>query len=662
MEFKLHSEYQPTGDQPQAIEALVKGFKEGNQCETLLGVTGSGKTFTMANVIQQLQKPTLIIAHNKTLAAQLYSEFKEFFPENAVEYFVSYYDYYQPEAYVPSTDTYIEKDSSINDEIDKLRHSATAALSERQDVIIVASVSCIYGLGSPIDYKEMVISLRPGMIKDRDEIIHKLIDIQYTRNDMDFKRGSFRVRGDVLEIYPAYSAGDAYRVEFFGDEVDRIAEIDTLTGEVKSQLGHIAIFPASHYVIPREKMEQAATNILEELKVRVAEFKSEDKLLEAQRISERTNFDVEMMRETGFCSGIENYSRHLTGSLPGEPPCTLIDYFPEEFLIIVDESHITLPQVRGMYAGDRSRKQTLVNFGFRLPSALDNRPLNFSEFESKIDQIMFVSATPSKYEEEHEMLRTEQIIRPTGLLDPPIEVRPVEGQIDDLVSEVNREVEKGFKVLITTLTKRMAEDLTDYMREVGIRVKYLHSDIDTLERAEVIRDMRLNVFDVLVGINLLREGLDIPEISLVAILDADKEGFLRSETSLIQTVGRAARNSEGHVIMYADNITDSMRAAIVETERRRKIQQAYNEEHGITSTTIKKAVRDLITISQAAEGITNEVTKDPESMDKKELEKLVKELMKKMHKAAAELNFEEAAALRDRMTEIKKMLLELEDN
>ena len=625
MEFKLHSEYQPTGDQPQAIEALVKGFQEGNQFQTLLGVTGSGKTFTMANVIQRIQKPTLIIAHNKTLAAQLYSEFKEYFPENAVEYFVSYYDYYQPEAYVPSTDTYIEKDSSINDEIDKLRHSATAALSERQDVIIVASVSCIYGLGSPIDYKEMVISLRPGMIKDRDEIIHKLIDIQYTRNDMDFKRGSFRVRGDVLEIYPAYSAGDAYRVEFFGDEVDRIAEIDTL-------------------------------------KVRVAEFKSEDKLLEAQRISERTNFDVEMMRETGFCSGIENYSRHLTGSLPGEPPCTLIDYFPEEFLIIVDESHITLPQVRGMYAGDRSRKQTLVNFGFRLPSALDNRPLNFSEFESKIDQIMFVSATPSKYEEEHEMLRTEQIIRPTGLLDPPIEVRPVEGQIDDLVSEVNREVEKGFKVLITTLTKRMAEDLTDYMREVGIRVKYLHSDIDTLERAEIIRDMRLNVFDVLVGINLLREGLDIPEISLVAILDADKEGFLRSETSLIQTVGRAARNSEGHVIMYADNITDSMRAAIVETERRRKIQQAYNEEHGITPTTIKKAVRDLITISQAAEGITNEVTKDPESMDKKELEKLVKELMKKMHKAAAELNFEEAAALRDRMTEIKKMLLELEDN
>ena len=550
--FKLHSEYQPTGDQPQAIEQLVQGFKEGNQFQTLLGVTGSGKTFTMANVIAELNKPTLVIAHNKTLAAQLYGEFKEYFPSNAVEYFVSYYDYYQPEAYVPSTDTYIEKDSSINDEIDKLRHSATAALSERSDVIIVASVSCIYGLGSPIDYKEMVISLRPGMIKDRDEVIHKLIDIQYTRNDMDFKRGSFRVRGDVLEIYPAYSGGDAYRVEFFGDEVDRITEIDTLTGEIKAQLGHIAIFPASHYVIPKEKMELAAQNILEELKEQTAWFKSEDKLLEAQRISERTNFDVEMMRETGFCSGIENYSRHLTGSAPGEPPCTLIDYFPDDFLIIVDESHITLPQIRGMYAGDRSRKKTLVEYGFRLPSALDNRPLNFEEFEQKIDQMLFVSATPSDYEAAHEMLRAEQIIRPTGLLDPPIEVRPVEGQIDDLIGEVNREVEKKGKVLITTLTKRMAEDLTDYMREVGIRVKYLHSDIDTLERAEIIRDMRLDVFDVLVGINLLREGLDIPEISLVAILDADKEGFLRSETSLIQTVGRAARNAEGHVLMYAD--------------------------------------------------------------------------------------------------------------
>ena len=642
MEFKLHSEYQPTGDQPQAIEALVKGFQEGNQFQTLLGVTGSGKTFTMANVIQQIQKPTLIIAHNKTLAAQLYSEFKEYFPENAVEYFVSYYDYYQPEAYVPSTDTYIEKDSAINDEIDKLRHSATAALSEREDVIIVASVSCIYGLGSPIDYKEMVISLRPGMEKDRDEVIHKLIDIQYTRNDMDFKRGSFRVRGDVLEIYPAYSGGDAYRVEFFGDEVERITEIDSLTGEGKTELGHIAIFPASHYVVSKEKMELATQTILAELKQQVAYFKSEDKLLEAQRISERTNFDVEMMRETGFCSGIENYSRHLTASRAGEPPCTLIDYFPDDFLIIVDESHITLPQVRGMFAGDRSRKTTLVNYGFRLPSALDNRPLNFEEFESKIDQMMFVSATPSVYEANHEMLRVEQIIRPTGLLDPEIEVRPVEGQIDDLVSEVNKEVANKHKILITTLTKRMAEDLTDYMREIGIRVKYLHSDIDTLERSEIIRDMRLDVFDVLVGINLLREGLDIPEITLVAILDANKEGFLRSETSLIQTVGRAARNSEGHVIMYADSITDSMRVAIEETNRRRAIQQQYNEEHGITPTTIKKSVRDLIAISKAAIEDKKSFEKDPESMDQKELEKLAKELTKKMHQAAAELNFEEA--------------------
>ena len=661
MEFKLHSEYQPTGDQPQAIEALVKGFREGNQFETLLGVTGSGKTFTMANVIQKLQKPTLIIAHNKTLAAQLYGEFKEFFPENAVEYFVSYYDYYQPEAYVPSTDTYIEKDSAINDEIDKLRHSATAALSEREDVIIVASVSCIYGLGSPIDYKEMVISLRPGMEKDRDEVIHKLIDIQYTRNDMDFKRGSFRVRGDVLEIYPAYSGGDAYRVEFFGDEVERITEIDSLTGEGKTELGHIAIFPASHYVVSKEKMELATQTILAELKEQVAYFKSEDKLLEAQRISERTNFDVEMMRETGFCSGIENYSRHLTASRAGEPPCTLIDYFPDDFLIIVDESHITLPQVRGMFAGDRSRKTTLVNYGFRLPSALDNRPLNFEEFESKIDQMMFVSATPSVYEANHEMLRVEQIIRPTGLLDPEIEVRPVEGQIDDLVSEVNKEVANKHKILITTLTKRMAEDLTDYMREIGIRVKYLHSDIDTLERSEIIRDMRLDVFDVLVGINLLREGLDIPEITLVAILDADKEGFLRSETSLIQTVGRAARNSEGHVIMYADSITDSMRVAIEETNRRRAIQQQYNEEHGITPTTIKKSVRDLIAISKAAIEDKKSFEKDPESMDQKELEKLAKELTKKMHQAAAELNFEEAARLRDRMVEVKKMLQELDE-
>ena len=658
--FKLHSEYAPTGDQPQAIEALVKGFQEGNQFQTLLGVTGSGKTFTMANVIAQLNKPTLVIAHNKTLAAQLYGEFKEYFPGNAVEYFVSYYDYYQPEAYVPSTDTYIEKDSAINDEIDKLRHSATAALSERSDVIIVASVSCIYGLGSAIDYQEMVISLRPGMEKDRDDVIRKLIEIQYDRNDMDFKRGSFRVKGDVLDIYPAYSDGQAFRVEFFGDEVDRIMEIDTVTGEVKAQLGHVAIFPASHYVVPKEKMMEATEHILEELKERVSFFKSEDKLLEAQRISERTNFDVEIMRETGFCSGIENYSRHLTGTAPGEPPCTLIDYFPKDFLIIVDESHITLPQVRGMYAGDRSRKMTLVDYGFRLPSALDNRPLNFSEFESKIDQMLFVSATPSVYEQEHELMRVEQIIRPTGLLDPEIFVRPVEGQIDDLISEVNKEVAGHHKVLITTLTKRMAEDLTDYMREVGIRVKYLHSDIDTLERAQIIRDMRLDVFDVLVGINLLREGLDIPEITLVAILDADKEGFLRSETSLIQTIGRAARNSEGHVIMYADTITDSMRVAIEETKRRRQIQQRYNEEHGITPTTIKKAVRDLITISKAVENDSFADTKDPESMDEKELKKLSKELEKKIRQAAAELNFEEAARLRDRMVEVKKLLLDME--
>ena len=658
--FELHSDYAPTGDQPQAIEALVKGFQEGNQFQTLLGVTGSGKTFTMANVIQQLNKPTLVIAHNKTLAAQLYGEFKEFFPSNAVEYFVSYYDYYQPEAYVPSTDTYIEKDSAINDEIDKLRHSATAALSERNDVIIVAPVSCIYGLGSPIDYKEMVISLRPGMEKDRDEVIHKLIDIQYTRNEMDFRRGSFRVRGDVLEVFPAYSGSEAYRIEFFGDEVDRISEIDALTGEVKAQLGHVAIFPASHYVVPKEKMMAATENILAEMKEQVTFFKSEDKLLEAQRIAERTNFDVEMMRETGFCSGIENYSRHLTFGKPGEPPCTLLDYFPEDFLIIVDESHITLPQVRGMYFGDRSRKKTLVDYGFRLPSALDNRPLNFEEFESHINQMMFVSATPSVYEAEHELLRTEQIIRPTGLLDPEISVRPVEGQIDDLIGEINKEVENHNKVLITTLTKRMAEDLTDYIREAGIRVKYLHSDIDTLERAEIIRDMRLDVFDVLVGINLLREGLDIPEITLVAILDADKEGFLRSETSLIQTIGRAARNAEGHVIMYADSITDSMKAAIDETNRRREIQQKYNEDHGITPQTIKKAVRDLISISKAAAAGDGEFKKDPESMDAKELDKLAKELAKKMRQAAAELNFEEAARLRDRMKEVKQMLLELE--
>ncbi|MGN9019521.1 excinuclease ABC subunit UvrB [Lachnospiraceae bacterium HCP1S3_C3] len=652
--FKLHSEYSPTGDQPQAIEKLVKGFKEGNQFQTLLGVTGSGKTFTMANVIAKLNKPTLILAHNKTLAAQLYGEFKEFFPENAVEYFVSYYDYYQPEAYVPSTDTYIEKDSAINDEIDKLRHSATAALSERNDVIIVSSVSCIYGLGSPIDYQEMVVSLRPGMIKDRDEVIKKLIDIQYTRNDLDFKRGSFRVRGDTVEIFPASSGENAIRVEFFGDEVDRITEVDPLTGHVKCALEHIAIFPASHYVVSKEKMEKAIVGIEEELKERVEYFKSEDKLLEAQRISERTNFDIEMMRETGFCSGIENYSRHLAGLAPGQTPHTLLDYFPDDFLMIVDESHITIPQVRGMYAGDQSRKSTLVDYGFRLPSAKDNRPLNFEEFESKIDQMMFVSATPNVYEEEHELARAEQIIRPTGLLDPRVEVRPVSGQVDDLIGEVNKEVTKKNKVLVTTLTKRMAEDLTDYMKENGIRVKYLHSDIDTLERTEIIRNMRLDVFDVLVGINLLREGLDIPEITLVAILDADKEGFLRSETSLIQTIGRAARNSEGHVIMYADNITDSMDKAIKETNRRREIQEKYNEEHGITPTTIKKAVRDLISISKEAESKTQMLEKDPESMSRKEIERLVKKLEKQMRKAAADLDFESAAELRDQMMQLKK--------
>ena len=658
--FQLHSEYKPTGDQPQAIETLVKGFQEGNQFQTLLGVTGSGKTFTMANVIEQLQKPTLIIAHNKTLAAQLYSEMKEFFPENAVEYFVSYYDYYQPEAYVPSTDTYIAKDSSINDEIDKLRLSATMALAERSDVIIISSVSCIYGLGSPIDYKNMVISLRPGMEKDRDELLHKLIDIQYDRNDMDFKRGTFRVRGDVVEIFPAESTDTAVRVEFFGDEIDRILEIDVLTGEIKNSLEHIAIFPASHYVVPMEKILKAAANIEAELEERVRYFKSEDKLIEAQRIAERTNFDIEMMKETGFCSGIENYSRHLAGLEPGATPHTLMDYFPEEFLIIIDESHMTVPQVRGMYAGDQSRKTTLVDYGFRLPSAKDNRPLNFSEFESKIDQMMFVSATPGPYEADHEMLRAEQIIRPTGLLDPHVEVRPVEGQIDDLIGEVNKETAKGNKVMITTLTKKMAEDLTNYMREVGIRVRYLHSDVDTLERMEIIRDMRMNVFDVLVGINLLREGLDIPEITLVAILDADKEGFLRSETSLIQTIGRAARNAEGHVIMYADNMTDSMRRALDETNRRRKIQEEYNEAHGITPQTIKKAVRDLISISkEVKKEDTLYAEKDIESMSKKELEELAAQIHKKMKAAAAELNFEEAVVLRDQLIEVKKVLNDL---
>lgn len=657
--FKLHSDYQPTGDQPQAIEALVKGFKEGNQCQTLLGVTGSGKTFTMANVIRQLERPTLVIAHNKTLAAQLYGEFKEFFPENAVEYFVSYYDYYQPEAYVPSSDTYIAKDSAINDEIDKLRHSATAALSERRDVIIVASVSCIYGLGSPIDYQEMVISLRPGMEKDRDEVIRKLIDIQYDRNEMDFHRGTFRVRGDVLEIFPAGSGEEAVRVEFFGDEVDRITEVDVLTGEIKRDLNHIAIFPASHYVVSKENMERAIREIEQELEQQIRYFKGEDKLLEAQRISERTNFDIEMMRETGFCSGIENYSRHLTGLAPGQSPHTLIDYFPDDFILMIDESHMTVPQIGGMYHGDQSRKRTLVEYGFRLPSALDNRPLSFEEFESKLNQVLFVSATPGAYEERNELLRTEQVIRPTGLLDPEIDVRPVEGQIDDLIGEVNKETSKKHKILITTLTKRMAEDLTDYMRDLGIRVKYLHSDIDTLERAEIVRDMRLDVFDVLVGINLLREGLDIPEISLVIILDADKEGFLRSTTSLIQTVGRAARNAEGHVIMYADMMTDSMRQAIEETKRRREIQMRYNEEHGITPQSIHKAVRDLISISKKVAAEELRMEKDPESMSKEELEKLIRDVTKQMKKAAAELNFEAAAELRDKMTELKKQLQEM---
>ena len=660
--FELYSEYAPTGDQPQAIEKLVQGFKEGNQFETLLGVTGSGKTFTMANVIQQLNKPTLILSHNKTLAAQLYGEMKEFFPNNAVEYFVSYYDYYQPEAYVPSSDTYIEKDSAINDEIDKLRHSATAALSERSDVIIVSSVSCIYGLGSPIDYQEMVISLRPGMLKDRDEVIRKLIDIQYVRNDMDFKRGTFRVRGDVVEIFPANATDTAVRVEFFGDEIDRITEFDALTGSAKAKLEHVAIFPASHYVVAPEKMEKAICAIEEELKERVEWFKREDKLLEAQRIAERTKFDIEMMRETGFCSGIENYSRHLSGLKPGEPPHTLLDYFPDDFLMIVDESHITIPQVRGMYAGDQSRKTTLVDYGFRLPSAKDNRPLNFEEFESHISQMLFVSATPNVYEGEHELLRAEQVIRPTGLLDPEISVRPVEGQIDDLISEVNKEIEHGHKILITTLTKRMAEDLTDYMKELGIRVRYLHSDIDTLERSEIVRNLRLNVFDVLVGINLLREGLDIPEITLVAILDADKEGFLRSETSLIQTIGRAARNTEGHVIMYADRITDSMDKAITETNRRRAIQQAYNEAHGITPKTIQKAVRDLISISEAADKSEDSFVKDAESMSYKELNAAIRKLMKQMHSAAAELDFEKAAMLRDKIMELKKMIHEIEED
>ena len=657
--FVLHSEYQPTGDQPQAIEALVKGFQEGNQFQTLLGVTGSGKTFTMANIIQALNKPTLIIAHNKTLAGQLYGEMKEFFPENAVEYFVSYYDYYQPEAYIPSSDTYIAKDSAVNEEIDKLRLSATASLTERKDVIVVASVSCIYGLGSPDEYQGMMLSLRPGMIKDRDDVIRTLIEMQYDRNDMDLDRGRFRVHGDILDIHPAQGGEFLIRVEFFGDEIDRITEIDPVTQRTHASLEHVTIFPASHYVVAPERIKVACENIEEELKERVQYFKSEDKLLEAQRISERTNFDVEMLRETGFCSGIENYSRHLNGTQEGEPPYCLLDFFKDDFLIIVDESHITIPQVRGMYAGDRSRKTTLVDYGFRLPSAMDNRPLQFDEFEQKIDQMLFVSATPNVYEEEHELFRAEQIIRPTGLLDPEIEIHPVEGQIDDLISKIKKETAEHNKVLVTTLTKRMAEDLTRYMSEIGIRVKYLHSDIDTLERAQIIRDMRLDVFDVLIDINLLREGLDIPEISLVAILDADKEGFLRSATSLIQTVGRAARNAQGHVVMYADNITDSIQITLDETARRRAIQQKYNEEHGITPQTIKKAVRDLIRISKEIAKEEQTFEKDPESMNEKELKKLIASVEKKMKKAAADLNFEAAVELRDKMTELKKMLNEM---
>ena len=657
--FILHSEYAPTGDQPQAIEELVEGFKEGNQFQTLLGVTGSGKTFTMANVIAKLNLPTLVISHNKTLAAQLYGEFKEFFPENAVEYFVSYYDYYQPEAYVPSSDTYIEKDSAINDEIDKLRHSATAALSERKDVVVVSSVSCIYGLGDPIDYEDMTLSVRPGQIKDMEEVVRRLIDIQYSRNDMDFKRGTFRIRGDVVEIFPVASTDKAVRLEFFGDEIDRISEIDVLTGNTVAELAHVVIFAASHYVVAPEKMKEALLKLEEELDLRIKYFKSEDKLIEAQRIKERTNFDIEMMRETGFCSGIENYSGPLSGRPSGSMPFTLIDYFPDEFLIIVDESHITIPQIGGMYAGDRSRKTTLVDYGFRLPSALDNRPLNFTEFENKIDRMLFVSATPSEYEAKNELLRTEQIIRPTGLVDPEIIVKPTAGQIDDLISEVKKETEKKNKVLVTTLTKKMAEDLTDYMREAGIRVRYLHSDIDTLERSEIIRDMRLDVFDVLVGINLLREGLDIPEITLVAILDADKEGFLRSETSLIQTIGRAARNADGHVIMYADNITGSMNRAITETERRRAIQMKYNEEHGIVPQTIKKKVRDLISISKKVEEDSSKIIKDAESMSEAELKAVIKELTKKMNQAAVELNFELAAKLRDEIIELKKHLVDI---
>lgn len=659
MEFKVHSHYKPTGDQPEAIEKLARGFQEGKKFQTLLGVTGSGKTFTMANIIEKLQKPTLVIAHNKTLAAQLYNELREFFPENAVEYFVSYYDYYQPEAYVPSTDTYIEKDSSVNDEIDKLRHSATAALVERQDVIVVASVSCIYGLGDPEEYYGMMLSLRPGMEKDRDEVLRSLLEMQYDRNDMNFERGSFRVRGDVVEVFPVGSSEHAVRVEFFGDEVERITEIDVLTGEILGTRAHISIFPASHYVTSPEKLRVSVERIEAELKERLDQLRRDDKLLEAQRLEQRTNYDLEMMREMGFCTGIENYSRHLSLREPGSTPFTLIDFFPDDFLMIADESHVSIPQIRGMYEGDRSRKTTLVDFGFRLPSALDNRPLKFVEFEDKINQLLFVSATPSVFEKDHSEQTAEQIIRPTGLLDPEISVRPIEGQIDNLLSEVKKTTSVGQKILVTTLTKKMAERLTDYLREAGVRVRYLHSDIDTLERLEIIRDLRMDVFDVLVGINLLREGLDIPEVSLVAILDADKEGFLRSETSLIQTVGRAARNKDGRVIMYANVMTESMNKAIRETNRRRSIQEAYNELHGITPQTIQKKVHDIIQISKTAtEKQKFGLDKDPESMSKDELKKLIQKMDKEMKQAAVELQFERAAELRDKVLELKRLMQE----
>ena len=659
--FKLHAPWPPSGDQPQAIESLLEGLERGEKCSTLMGVTGSGKTFTVANVVAKYDRPTLVLAHNKTLAAQLFSEFKRFFPENAVHYYVSYYDYYQPEAYIPSSDTFIEKDASINTQIERMRLATTKSLIERRDVIVVASVSCIYGMGKRKNYEDAIVNFSVGERWNRRSFQEALMKAYYERNDFDLQPGKYRVRGDVLEVYPVYSDA-TLRFSFFDEELEFIEEVDPVSGRSTARKQHVSVFPAQHYVTSDGAIAESMDKIKREMELQVGRFKYEGKYLEAERLGSRTRYDMEMLAEAGYCSGIENYSRYLDGRAEGEQPGTLIDFFPPDFLMIVDESHITLPQVRGMYAGDQSRKKTLVEYGFRLPSALDNRPLNFEEFESKLDQILCVSATPGEYEADHELLRAEQVIRPTGLLDPPIEVRPVEGQIDDLISEVNREVDRGFKVLATTLTKRMAEDLTDYMRDAGIRVKYLHSDIDTLERAQIIRDMRLNVFDVLVGINLLREGLDIPEIALVAILDADKEGFLRSETSLIQTIGRAARNSEGHVIMYADSITDSMRAAIEETERRRAIQQAYNEEHHITPTTIKKAVRDLITISQAAEPVTNKVTKDLESMDRQELEKLVKELTKKMNQAAAELNFEEAVVLRDRMVEVKKMLLDLENS